>query len=253
MSSPRPDLRVSRHGQLAEAFEIFAVGMGPFIDTQMHAHFADEISWTEAAANRLGRPTEHGATDPLFQLLVLRRFWGPVFSETFHQDLRRLVEQLIDARNRWAHFNLPDDTAYLDRVLLAIERILAPVDPDSVSALRKIRGRIKNPSITEEAAATIPDVDRAALEQQLLDTEMAFTDLQSQQEALTSQLALAKRANAGRQHRLSQMEQELLEAAGRSEVLETYLRNERLARSRMEWLFVGFIAAMLMVMVLLAT
>jgi tetrahydromethanopterin S-methyltransferase subunit F len=31
------------------------------------------------------------------------------------------------------------------------------------------------------------------------------------------------------------------------------LRNERLTRSRMEWLFVGFIAAMLMVMVLLAT
>ncbi len=95
--------------------------------------------------------------------------------------------------------------------------------------------------------------DPFLLEQQLTDTEHAFADLQSQQEALTSQLALAKRANAGRQHRLSQMEQELLEAAGRSEVLETYLRNERLTRSRMEWLFVGFIAAMLLVMVLLAT
>ena len=49
------------------------------------------------------------------------------------------------------------------------------------------------------------------------------------------------------------MEHELLEAAGRSQVLETYLRNERMLRSRMEWLFVGFIAAMLLVMVLLAT
>jgi hypothetical protein len=253
MSSPKPDLRVSRHGQLAEAFEIFAVGMGPFIDAQMHAHFADEISWTEVAANRLGRPAEHGATDPLFQLLVLRRFWGPVFSETFHKDLRRLVEQLIEARNRWAHFSLPDDTAYLDRVLLAIERILAPVDPDSVSDLRKIRGRLKNPVIAEEEAATIPDVDRVALEQQLSDTETAFADLQSQQETLTGQLAVAKRANAGRQHRLTEMEQELLEAAGRSQILETYLRNERLTRNRMEWLFVGFIAAMLVVMVLLAT
>jgi len=246
-----PDLKVSRHGQMAEAFEIFARGMGPFIDAQMHDHFADEISWTEAAANRLGRPAEHGATDPLFQLLVLRRFWGPVFSSTFHQDLRRLVEQLIEARNLWAHFSLPDDTAYLDRVLLAIERILAPVEPDSVSELRKIRARLKNP-VADDAKDLEVDIDRVALEQQMLDTEEAFADLRRQQESLTNQLDLARRANAGRQHRLSEMEQELLEAAGRSEVLETYLRNERMIRSRMEWLFVGFIAAMLVVMVLLA-
>ena len=238
---------------MAAAFEVFARGMGPFIDAQMKDHFVDEASWTEAAANRLGRPTEHGATDPLFQLLVLRRFWGPVFSSTFHQDLRRLVEQLIEARNLWAHFSLPDDTAYLDRVLLAIERILAPVDPDSVSSLRKIRARIKNPAANDEEPPEIPEVDRAELERQLTETENAFAELRLQQETLTSQLDLARRANAGRQHRLSQMERELLEAAGRSEVLETYLRNERLLRSRMEWLFVGFIAAMLLVMVLLAT
>lgn len=251
MTSIRPDLRVSRHGQLAEAFEIFALGMGPFIDEQMHEHFANEVSWTEAAANRMGRPTEHGATDPLFQLLVLRRFWGPVFSDTFSTDLRRLVEQLIEARNLWAHFSLPDDTDYLESILLAIERILAPVEPDSVSELRKIRSRLKNPAVTPEEVET-PHVDQMLLEQQLSDTESAFSDLKSQQEALTSQLALARRANAGRQHRLTEMEQELLEAAGRSEILETYLRNERLTRSRMEWLFVGFIAAMLLVMVLLA-
>lgn len=251
MTSLRPDLQVSRHGQMAEAFEIFALGMGPFIDTLMHEHFEDEISWTEAAANRLGRPAEHGATDPLFQLLVLRRFWGPVFSDTFSTDLRRLVEQLIEARNLWAHFSLPDDTDYLDSILLAIERILAPIEPDSVGALRKIRARLKNP-LPGADEVEVADVDTTMLEQQLLDTEAAFSDLKSQQESLTNQLALARRANAGRQHRLTEMEQELLEAAGRSEILETYLRNERLTRSRMEWLFVGFIAGMLLIMILLA-
>lgn len=237
---------------MAEAFEIFALGMGPFIDTQMHEHFADESSWTDAAANRLGRPNEHGATDPLFQLLVLRRFWGPVFSQTFSTDLRRLVEQLIEARNLWAHFSLPDDTDYLESILLAIERILAPIEPDAVSGLRKIRARLKNPASASVQEPDLPAVDPDELEQQLSDTEAAFSDLKSQQEALTSQLALARRANAGRQHRLSEMEQELLEAFGRSEILESYLRSERLTRSRMEWLFVGFIAAMLLVMVLLA-
>ena len=96
------------------------------------------------------------------------------------------------------------------------------------------------------------DVDREALERQLENTEEAFAELKTQQEALASQLDIARRANAGRQHRLSEMEQELLEAAGRSEVLESYLRSERMARNRMEWLFVGFMAAMLLVMILLA-
>lgn len=248
-----PDLRVSRHGQMAEAFELFAAGMGSFIDVRMQAYFADEISWTEAAANRMGRPAEHGATDPLFQLLVLRRFWGPVFSDFFGADVRRLIDQLIEARNLWAHFSLPDDTPYLDRILLSIERVLAPVSPEDTSELRKIRGRLKNPAEGDAAAVAPESVDALELRSQLAETEAAFQSLQDAQNELAGQLDLARRANAGRQLRLSEMERELLEASGRTEVLESYLEAERHSRNRLEWLFVGFVAVMLLLMIILGS
>ncbi len=248
-----PDLAVSRHAQLAEAFEIFAGGMGPFIDQRMATYFADDPSWEEAAANRMGRATEHGATDPLFQLLVLRRFWAPVFAEFFGQDLRGLVAQLVEARNLWAHFNLPDDTNYLDRILLAIERILSPVDPDPVARLRQLRGRIKNPVAGDgnegESAA---DIDIIALRTQLGETEGAFVELQTQFDQMKQQLDVSRKASAGKQLRLTQLEQQLLEREGTTSALQSVLEVERGARNRLEWLFVSFIAVMLVVMVLLS-
>ncbi len=246
-----PDLKISRHGQMTEAFELLAQGIGPFIDERMTVYFADDLSWEDAAANRMGRANEHGATDPLFQLLVLRRFWGPVFSDFFGEDLRGLVAQLIEARNLWAHFSLPDDTSYLDRILLSIERLLSPVAPDDAIALRRIRTRLRNPSTDDAAGAIQEPVDLIALRTQLGETEGAFQQLQTDFAAITEQLTIARKASAGKQLRLNMLERELLETTGQAARLEHHLAFEMGARQRLEWIFVAFIAVMLLVMVLL--
>lgn len=247
-----PDLAISQHGQLAEAFETFAQGMGPFIDERMTAYFPGDFSWTETAANRMGRPAEHGAADPLFQLLVLRRFWGPVFAEFFGNDLRGLIGQIIEARNLWAHFNLPDDTTYIDKILLSLERVLAPVAPERVSRLRQIRTRLKNPQSGDSDAESAPPVDALALQIQLGETEAAFDDLQGEINDLAGQLDLSRRAAAAKQFRIAAIEKQLQDVSGRSDVLQTYLDAERTSRSRMEWLFVAFITVMLIVMVIVS-
>ncbi len=246
-----PDLKISRHGQMTEAFELLAQGVGPFIDQRMSVYFADDLSWEDAAANRMGRANEHGATDPLFQLLVLRRFWGPVFSEFFGEDLRGLVAQLIEARNLWAHFSLPDDTAYLDRILLSIERLMSPVAPESAIALRRIRTRLKNPSTDDVAGDGQEPVDLVALRSQLGETEGAFQQLQTDFATVNEQLSIARKASAGKQLRLNMLERELLETSGQAAQLEHHLAFEMSARQRLEWIFVAFIAVMLLVMVLL--
>lgn len=247
-----PDLAISRHGQLAEAFETFAVGMGPFIDDRMAAYFPNEFSWAETAANRMGRPAEHGATDPLFQLLVLRRFWGPVFADFFGNDLRGLIGQVIEARNLWAHFSLPDDAAYLDKILLSIERILAPVAPEHVSRLRTIRTKLRNPETGDSDAEMLITVDALALRTQLGETEAAFDDLQGELSDLATQLDHSRKAAAAKQLRIAAIEKQLNDVHGRSDILQTYLDDERSSRSRMEWLFVGFITVMLIVMVIIS-
>ncbi len=250
--SRSPDLALSRHALLAEAFETLALALGPFIDGRMTEYFPDEGSWTEAAANRMGRPAEHGATDPLFQLLVLRRFWGPAFAEFFGEDLRPLIGQIIEARNFWAHFNLPDDTAYLDRILLGIERLVAPVEPDATSGLRRLRTRLKNPVASASDLAPAEQIDTDALQNQLDESERVFGELQEEFSEVARQLEISRKAAAGRQHRISVIEEQLSAIHGRSDILQTYLEQERDTRNRLEWLFVGFIAVMLMVMVIIA-
>ncbi len=247
-----PDLAISRHGQLAEAFETFAAGMGPFIDQRMAEYFPGDFNWATTAANRMGRPAEHGATDPLFQLLVLRRFWGPVFADFFGNDLRAMIGQIIEARNLWAHFSLPDDAAYIDKILLSIERVMAPVAPDRVSRLREIRTRLKNPQVGDSEVVEAQGVDAHALAAQLSETESAFDELQEEVSHLATQLDRSRKAAAAKQLRIAAIEKQLYDVHGRSDVLQTYLEAERSSRSRMEWLFVAFITVMLIAMVIIS-
>jgi hypothetical protein len=260
MSSDFPDqphLAVSRHGIVAQAFEIMAATLGPFIDDRMAVYFEGESSWSEAAANRLGRPAEHGATDPLFQLLVLRRFWGPVFAGFFGQDLRGLVGELIETRNLWAHFSLPDDIGVLDRTILGVERLLAPVEPEATSNLRRLRSRLHNPPSGEVepsngngGAGRQQAIDTVALEAQLSETESVFHELQTRYGHLASELDKSRRIAASKQMRLAELEHQLVEIEGRTLAAEAFLAEERTTRYRIEWLFVGLLATFLLFMVL---
>ena len=259
-STDMPNLAVSRHGLLAQAFEIMAASLGPFIDQRMETYFADEPSWSEAAANRLGRAAEHGATDPLFQLLVLRRFWGPVFADFFGQDLRGLVTELVETRNKWAHFSLPAELDTLDRAILAIERLLAPIEPEATVLLRRLRGRLHDPAggDGDDAGGPHPaeydrEVDTAALEAQLSETEAVFQDLQSRYGDIVSELDRSRQIAASKQMRLVALERQLIEIEGRTLAAEAFLAEERTTRYRIEWLAVGLLATLLLFMVLATT
>lgn len=242
---------IGRHGVMAEAFEVLATGLGPFIDRHMTAHFSDADSWSEVASNRLGRPAEHGATDPLFQLLVLRRFWGPVFAETYGEDLRGLVGGLIETRNQWAHFSLPDDAGQLQRSVLAIERLVAPIEPESAGRLRRLRTLIDDPgSHSPGRRGPVTPVDVSTLEAQLSETEAVFVELQDRYGDLEKELSTSRRLSATRQLRLSALERRLIEIEARTRSAEELLADERTTRHRIEWLFIGLLTTMLLFMIL---
>jgi len=247
----RPDLDLSRHSLLGEGFQRLARGLGPFVDPRMSAYFDDADTWNELAADRMGRGVEAGTSDPLFQLLVLRRFWGPVFAEHFRDDLRPLIGQLIEARNLWAHFSLPDDPDYLDRILLGLERLLAPVEPEGASELRTLRSRLRDPAADDSAPPTLAaDPDAPDLEAQLAETESAFERLQDEHLTLARQLEHRRMSEAGAKLQLTAAEQRLLELQARSAALEEQLTNSDMSRDRLEWLFVSFLAVLLLVMAL---
>ena len=230
--------------------------MADFVEKQMVGYLGDEDTtpWNLIAAGKLGRTDSSGATDPLFQLLVIRRFWGPAFADFFKEDLRPLVGQLVEARNLWAHFNLPSESSYVDRLLLAMERIVAPVAPEVTSDLRALRTELNDPANGDSEISIDGTVapDSVALVAQLRKTEAAFEDLQRRYGELTDQLTATRRAAAGKQLKLSAAENRLKDLSRESERLEARLEAELLSRTRMEWLFVAFITLMVLVMTLIS-
>jgi len=257
----------SRHALLADCFELMAGVLGPFIDEQMAGYFDDEESWTEAAANRLGRANEHGKTDPLFQLLVLRRFWGPVFADYFGVDLRGIIGELIDTRNQWAHFSLPHDPEALDRAVLAVERLISPLAPEHCRHLRVVRAGLRTspqlPSMNttppgdaavnadpEHADETPSESEVATLAAQLSETETVFQDLKEQYGDVVSKLESSREAVALKQLNLIALERQLAQIQSRTRAAETILADERTTRYRVEWLVVGLLATLTLFLVL---
>jgi hypothetical protein len=256
-TTPRtPDIAVGRHALLARAFETFGSAMADFVQERMIAYIGDEepTPWNLVAAGKLGRTDSSGIRDPLFQLLVMRRFWAPAFADFFKEDLRALIGQLVEARNLWAHFNLPFESAYSDRLLLAMERIVAPVAPEITSELRALRAELHDPSAGDSdiSVETSLAPDTVGLVAQLRKTESAFEELQRRYGELTDQLNATRRAAAGKQLKLSAAENQVGSMVRQTERLEARLEAELISRTRMEWLFVAFITLMVLVMTLMS-
>ncbi len=261
---------LSRHALLANCFELMAEILGPFIDQRMAGYFEDEESWREAAANRLGRSNEHGDTDPLFQLLVLRRFWGPVFADYFDVDLRGIIGELIDTRNKWAHFNLPRDPDSLDRAVLAIERLISPLAPEYCGELRVTRAQLRSSPHMERLGRTVepkpaaPEMDStgegsdqvpsetevAELATQLSETESVFLDLKERYGDVVSELESSREVAAKKQMLLSALENQLVMIQTRTTAAEAILAEEQTTRYRVEWLVVGLLATLTLFLVL---
>ena len=90
--------------QVGTVLEQLAEGLAPFVDKHMSAYF-DGADWIVTAATRMGKrePALATAADPQFQLEVMVRWWGPVFSKLLAVDDRDAITELRSIRNQWAH------------------------------------------------------------------------------------------------------------------------------------------------------
>ena len=105
--------------QVGMAFEAIAEGLAPYVDKRMAAHLEGD-DWILVASTKLGKRPDIAVslTDPQFQLEVITRFWGPVFAKDLAPELREVVQELLTARNNWAHMSetQPMDLPYAERV-----------------------------------------------------------------------------------------------------------------------------------------
>lgn len=241
------DTKHSRHADLSLAFTIFGEGMCQFIDEQM-TQYLESNQWFGTASEKLGRAPEHDASDPYFQLLLIKRFWGPVFSKSYTEDLRPVVEELVEIRNLWAHFSIPEDVNKLDRAVIIMERLLAPVNADEAVNIRSVRYRLKHPRFDESYEPTTEE--KIALQNKLQKAKDKVESIEERNIALSDELAHTKRISAGKQLKLSGLENQLADIQSKANALEMLIREQRKRHDRIEWLFAGFLLASLLAMLI---
>jgi hypothetical protein len=175
---------------MGNVFEVLAEGLAPYVDRRMAAHLDADTDWILIAATKLGKRPDVivSVSDPQFQLEVMSRFWGPVFSEDLGPGCRAVVHDLLDARNHWAHIDGDHPIALEDaerahqmvaEVLTDVGSPLADCVPDLEAELRRMSVQVL--------------VDESELDEHgALLARMA--QLQDEREGLQSQLASARAA-----------------------------------------------------------
>ena len=253
-AAPLPD--AVHHGHLGRAFQLMAWGLGHHIDEAMSGYLADDIDWAAAAFDRMGRKDDLQASDPLFQLLVIRRFWGPAFKKSLGDELRPAIEQLIEARNLWAHFSLPAEVGYVDRTLGLIARLLTKVDAPESSEVKALRASLHHPTVGDTGDVRLipePDPDATELAEQLEETEAAFSSLQDRINALDAELERARAQRETSRAELGRATREIADLEQNSVELEQEIVDHRDGRMLLISLFVAILIGMALVIVLISS
>jgi hypothetical protein len=200
-------MSASYRAQVGIALEVLAEGLAPFVDRRMRAQFTEE-DWIVAAATRLGKrePVLASPTDPQFQLEVIVRWWGPVFSPALSKDTRDTVQELRKARNDWAHIDEshPMDFEYARRIHLLAEDLLQEIGSPMADELARLNESLHR-----------ADAQAQAREQGVSATDVLvnqLTELQTERELLARQLTEARaeaQTAAGRQRAVARQLAEL--------------------------------------------
>lgn len=179
--------------------ELLATGLAPFVDQHMAGHLAGQKvgeDWIVTAASRMGKhePALVSLTDPQFQLEVLTRWWGPVFSHHLRPSTRDVVAELRQARNDWAHITdgRPIDYQYALRVYDLVEELLREVGSEVAEevALRAYEMRRRHAQdVAEEEGVDTAEV----YARELAELEKEREHLRQQLEQLRQQLIEARR------------------------------------------------------------
>src|SRR5690242_9125791 len=122
-------MAVTNHERVGKALELLKQGLAPFVERELKSVHKDDA---HAAAARLMGEDRLLAKKPLAEwdaaalLKLMWEAWHDVFRRTLGPAERSLVNELRDARNRWAHQQtFSGDDAY--RALDSIARMLTAV------------------------------------------------------------------------------------------------------------------------------
>lgn len=148
-------MALSNQERVSKALDLLKEGLRPFVERELKAQHAQ--MWFEQAKQSINENTANlfGTHDkPNWDiaalLSVMWNQWNLVFRKTLGAADRSLVQELRDARNRWAHQNpFSSDDAY--RTLDSAGRLLTAVSAPQADEIEKMKTELLRVRFEEQA------------------------------------------------------------------------------------------------------
>jgi predicted AAA+ superfamily ATPase len=151
-------MTTKNNDQIGKGLNILRAGLNPYVKRQLKAVYKSE--WYKAGVDphlrgtvgleaKGRKPTNDderfAALDPQALLTILNNVWGEVFQADLGQAGRSYVNELKDARNKWAHqnpFTLDDTYRVFDTMTRLLEMVAAPERTETGELARQIRAEL---------------------------------------------------------------------------------------------------------------
>jgi ribonuclease-3 len=137
---------VSNKERIDKALTILCQALYPYVEQRMQAKYKD--TWLDQAKSSLkdnykDRIMAEVLREDLYALLtVMLKEWEKVFKDNLGSSERRLVNEVKDARNDWAHrYTFASDDTY--RILDSIERLLKAISASELNIKEVETGKRK--------------------------------------------------------------------------------------------------------------
>ena len=99
-------MAITNHERVGKALELLRDGLRPFVERELKASLGDR--WPQSVTeilndSRLGKGKGEPTNDVAVLLVVMDRKWSEIFRRTLGKAERSFVNELLEARKRWAH------------------------------------------------------------------------------------------------------------------------------------------------------
>jgi predicted AAA+ superfamily ATPase len=146
-------MAISNHERVGKALELLRDGLAPFVERELKSRYGEQWGFEVKEAlsdTRLGAGKGSVLKDTAALLVIMDRRWNDVFRRILGKAERALVNELGDARNRWAHQE-PFSGDDADRALDSCERLLSAVSAPQADEVRKVKMELRRTIFDEQA------------------------------------------------------------------------------------------------------
>jgi predicted AAA+ superfamily ATPase len=149
-------MAITNHERVGKALDSLRAGLAPFVEREFAGRHRDQaqaiVRRYLAPEDRINAGREVAQWDAAGLLRLIWDAWNDIFAKTLGRGERSLVQELRDARNRWAHQEaFSSDDAY--RALDSIHRLLLAISAPQSEEIEKIKMELLRVRFDEQARA----------------------------------------------------------------------------------------------------